>query len=58
MNPVFWALVIIIAAAIWFLMACIFYPLGRFLWRIGSDAMSELNKDDKENKDERKEKEL
>ena len=29
MNPVFWALVIIIAAAIWFLMAFIFYPLGR-----------------------------
>lgn len=51
MNPVFWALVIIIAAAIWFLMAFIFYPLGRFLWRIGKDTMDELNREEKENND-------
>ena len=55
MNPVFWLLIILAAVALWFLLAFVFYPLGRFLWRIGSDAMSELNKDDKENKDERKE---
>ena len=58
MNPVFWLLVVVIAVVLWFLLAFVFYPLGRFLWRIGSDAMGELNKDDKENKDERKEKEL
>lgn len=58
MNPVFWLLIILAAVALWFLLAFVFYPLGRFLWRIGSDAMEELNKDDKKNNDERKEKEL
>ena len=56
MNPVFWALVFLIATAIWFLLAFIFYPLGRFLWRIGKDAMDELNREDKE--DKKKEDEL
>lgn len=57
MNPVFWLLIILVAVALWFLLAFVFYPLGRFLWRIASDTMEELNKDDKNN-DERKEKEL
>lgn len=56
MNPVFWLLIILAAVALWFLLAFVFYPLGRFLWRIGSDAMEELNKDDKDNK--RKDEEL
>ena len=51
MNPVFWALVCLIAIAIWFLLAFIFYPFGRFLWRIGKDAMDELDKEDKEDKE-------
>lgn len=58
MNPVFWLLIVLAAVALWFLLAFVFYPLGRFLWRIGNDAMEELNKDDKKNNDERKEKEL
>ena len=53
MNPVFWLLVILIAIAIWFLLAFVFYPLGKFLWRIGNDAKDELNRDD-ERKDEEK----
>ena len=48
MNPVFWALVCLIAIAIWFLLAFIFYPFGRFLWRIGKDAMDDLDREDKE----------
>lgn len=51
MNPVFWVLIFLMAAAVWFLMAFIFYPLGRFLWRIGKDTMDELNREDKENND-------
>ena len=58
MNPVFWILIILAAVALWSLLAFVFYPLGRFLWRISSDVMEELNKDDKKNNDERKEKEL
>ena len=57
MNPVFWLLIILAAVALWFLLAFVFYPLGRFLWRIVSDAIEELNKDDKNN-DERKDEEL
>lgn len=52
MNPVFWALVFLIAIAIWFLLAFIFYPLGKFMWRIGKDAMDELNREDNKKEDE------
>jgi len=48
MNPVFWLLVIIIAIALWFLLAFIFHPIGEFMWKIGSDTVEELNKEDKE----------
>lgn len=56
MNPVFWLLVVVIAVVLWFLLAFVFYPIGKFLWKIGNDAMDELNKDDKDNK--RKDEEL
>ena len=46
MNPVFYLLVIIVAVILWFLLAFIFYPLGRFLYRIFSDTMHELNRED------------
>jgi len=48
MNPVFWFLVILIAVVIWFLLAFVFYPLGKFLWRIGKDAKDELERKDEE----------
>ena len=54
MNPVFLVLVDLKAVALWFLLAFIFFPLGKFLWRIGSDVMEELKKDDK--KDDKKDK--
>lgn len=48
MNPVFWLLVVLGAVVLWFFLAFVFYPLGKFLWRIGSDAMEELDRNDKE----------
>ncbi len=53
MNPVFWLLVVVIAIVLWFFLAFIFHPIGEFMWKIGSDAMEELNKED--NKEEDKE---
>ena len=46
MNPVFWLLVIVVAVILWFLLAFIFYPLGRLVYRIISDTISELNRED------------
>lgn len=48
MNPVFWLIVILGAVILWFLLAFIFYPFGKFLWKIANDAIEELDKDDKE----------
>ena len=53
MNPVFWLLVIIIAIVLWFLLAFIFHPIGVFMWKIGSDAVEELNKEDNDKKEEK-----
>lgn len=46
MNPVFYLLVIIAAVTLWFLLAFIFYPLGQLLYRIFSDAIHELIRED------------
>lgn len=46
MNPVFYLIVIIVAVVLWLLLAFIFYPLGRLVNRIFSDALHELNRDD------------
>ena len=54
MNPVFWLLVIVVAVILWFLLAFIFYPLGRLVYRIISDAISELNREDNRKDDAEK----
>lgn len=46
MNPVFYLLVVIAVVILWFLLSFIFYPLGKFLYRIFSDTLHELNRDD------------
>lgn len=46
MNPVFWILVVVVAIILWFLLAFIFYPFGRLIYRIISDAVLELNRED------------
>lgn len=50
MNPVFYLIVIMIAVTLWFLLAFIFYPLGRFLYRIYTDTVHELEREDDKNK--------
>ncbi len=52
MNPVFIFLVLLAAFIVWWLLAFIFYPLGRFIYRIGKDAMNEINREDNKKKDE------
>lgn len=54
MNPVFIFLVLLGAVILWFFLSAIFYPLGRFLYRIWKDAVDEMNRDNKK-KDEEKE---
>ena len=46
MNPVFVILVIFAAVAVWFLLSFVFYPLGRFIYRIWKDAVDEINRKD------------
>lgn len=48
MNPVFWFLVILFAAAIWLGMAILFKPFGRLIYRIFSDTKEILNEEDDE----------
>lgn len=55
MNPVFVFLVILVAAAVWFLLSFAFKPIGGLFYRIWKDAMNEINKNDEseEKEDER-----
>lgn len=51
MNPVFIFLVIIGAVIIWFLLSFIFYPLGKFIYRIFKDAVDEINREENDEKE-------
>lgn len=46
MNPVLVFLVIVAAIILWFLLSFVFVPFGRFISRIGKDALEEMNKDE------------
>ena len=48
MNPAFVILVLLGTAALWFLLSFVFYPFGRFLYRIWKDAIDEMNREEKE----------
>ena len=56
MNPVLIFLVLLAAVVLWFLLSFVFFPLGRFIYRVGKDALDEMEredkKDEKENVDE------
>lgn len=52
MNPVFVFLVILAAVAVWFLLSFVFYPLGRFIYRIWKDAVDEINREESEEKED------
>lgn len=51
MNPAFVFLVFLGVVLLWFLLSFAFRPFGRFLYRIWKDAIDEMNKDDKEEKE-------
>lgn len=51
MNPVFVFLVLLTASVLWFLLSFVFYPLGKFVYRIVMDAIDEMNREDKEEKE-------
>lgn len=54
MNPAFILILIILCVAVWFLASALYKPIGRFLHKIGKDAMDELN--DIESNDDEEEK--
>jgi hypothetical protein len=56
MNPVLLFLIVLGMVIFWFLLSFIFYPLGKFIYRIFRDAVDEINRT--ENKNEKDEKEI
>lgn len=49
MNPALGLIVVIVCIAVWFLASALYKPIGRFISKIGKDAIDELkNEDDKE----------
>lgn len=52
MNPAFVLLVTIGLIALWFLLSFLYKPLGKFVYRIGKDAMDEINEVDEEKETE------
>lgn len=52
MNPVFIVLVLLGLIALWFLLSFAFRPLGRIIYRIWKDAVDEINKEEREEKEE------
>ena len=53
MNPVFVILVILTAIILWFLLSFVFFPLGKFICRIGKDAIDEMNREENEEEKEK-----
>lgn len=55
MNLAFAILVILGAVALWFLSSFVFYPLGRFIYRIWENVIGKINKNNEseEKEDER-----
>lgn len=56
MNPVLVFLIILAAIVLWFLLSFVFYPLGKLIYRIYKDAIDEMNRKEKEEKAEEKDK--
>lgn len=56
MNPAFAILVVVGLVALWFLLSAIYKPLGKFIYRIGKDAVDAMTEDETENEEGDKEK--
>lgn len=54
MNPVLIILVLLGVFILWFLLSFVFFPLGKFVYRLWKDAIDEMNREDEKEK-ERKE---
>lgn len=46
MNPVFIILIVLGAVLVWFLLSFVFYPLGKFIYRIWKDMIDEMNREE------------
>lgn len=53
MNPALGLIIIIVCIAVWFLASSLYKPIGKFINRIGGDAIDEL-KDVEEDESEEK----
>lgn len=42
MNPAIIIIVLIVCVAVWFLASALYKPIGKFLHKIGKDALDEL----------------
>lgn len=51
MNPAFIILVIIICIAVWFLASALYKPIGKFVGKVGEDAIKELTDEEKDNEE-------
>ena len=53
MNPVFIILVILAVIVLWFLLSFVFFQLGKLIYRIGKDAIDEMNREENEEEKEK-----
>jgi F0F1-type ATP synthase membrane subunit b/b' len=49
-NPVFYLFVVVAIIFLWFALAFLFKPIGRFFIRLWEDVKREMNSEEKENK--------
>ncbi len=54
MNPVLLFLILLGVVIFWFLLSFIFYPFGKFIYKIFRDAVDEINRTDNKDKDKNK----
>ena len=54
MNPALIILIVIASILLWFLLSFAFNPLGKLIYRIGKDAVDEMNKEENKEKGENK----
>lgn len=51
MPAAFILLVLLGVIALWFILSFLYKPLGKLIWRIGKDAMDEINDNDEKEKE-------
>jgi len=46
MNPALGLIIVIVCIAVWFLASSLYKPIGKFIHKIGKDAIDELKNED------------